>query len=318
VRSRTLGRFGPQVSELSLGTWGLSGDAYGKLLEAEVDRTIDRAVSCGITLFDVADTWGKGAMEKRLGERLPMGITMVATKIGTDVEPATHRKRFDAPFLGESLAKSKERLKRDKIDVVLLHNPSAAALEKSDAIAFLDERKDKGEIGVWGVSCGSVEVAERALDLGAPVVEIAFNVFLAGDLQRLRDKLRETGAGVLARSVLAHGLLAGYWSPDREFYAGDHRAERWSKEELRYRLGQLELLRPCVGGSIPTLRSVALRFVLSNPIVTSAVLGPRSSAQLDQLVREAGVSPPYLPLVLHRDLVRRLKTAGLAVDEGIE
>lgn len=318
VRSRTLGKDVTLVSELALGTWGLSGDGYGRLLDAEVDRTLDRAVACGVTLFDVADAWGKGAMEKKLGDRLPAGITLVATKLGTDGDALPPRKRFDAAYLRDAFQRSRDRLKRPRVDVLLLHNPSAGALEKTDAVAFLRELREKGDVGTWGVSAGSVEVAEKALDLGAPVLELAVNVFLAGDLQRLRKRITETGAGVLARSVLAHGLLSGYWSPEREFYAGDHRADRWAKEELRYRLGQLELLRPCVAGSIPTLRAAALRFVLQTSLVSSVVLGPKSTAQLDQLVREAGIGPPYLSAIAVRDLVRRLKGAGLAAEDGWE
>ncbi len=317
MRSRQLGKDGPQVSELSLGTWGLSGDGYGKLLPQEVDRTIDRAVAIGINLFDVSDAWARGDMERKLGERLPAGITLVATKLGTDLGSTPPRRRFEASFLAESFARSRERLRRDRVDVVLLHNPSVGALERSDALAWLRERKEAGDVGTYGVSAGSIEVAQKALDLGVPVLQLAYNVSLAGDLQRLRERLTTTGAGVLARSVLAHGLLCGYWSAEREFYPGDHRAERWSRDELRYRLQQLDALRPCVAGSVASLRAVALRFVLSSSLVSSAVLGPRSTAQLDQLVREAGVGPPYLPLVALRDLLRRLKANGCAFEESI-
>jgi aryl-alcohol dehydrogenase-like predicted oxidoreductase len=315
VRQRQLGKDGPLVSELTLGTWGLSGDAYGKLLDSEVDRVIDRAVAAGITLFDTADAWGKGAMQTKLGERLPSGITHVAAKLGTDLDVTPPKRRFDAAFLRAALDKTQERLRRSCVDVLLLHNPSAEALEKSDAIPFLREAREKGHCATWGVSAGSVAIAEKALELDAPVLELAYNVYLAGDLQRLAKSIGEKGTGVLARSVLAHGLLCGYWTAERDFYPGDHRAERWSHDELRFRIGQLDALRPVVGGGIPTLRAAALRFVLQSNLVSSAVLGPRSPAQLDQLVREAGVGPPYISVVLVRDLMRRLKSNGCAIEE---
>jgi aryl-alcohol dehydrogenase-like predicted oxidoreductase len=100
---------------------------------------------------------------------------------------------------------------------------------------------------------------------------------------------------VLARSVLAHGLLCGQWSETKVFRDGDHRAERWTVEQLRGRLKQLSALSSIVGGEVSTLRAAALRFVLQNPVVSSAVIGPRSRVQLDQLVREAGQGPEYLP-----------------------
>ena len=75
---------------------------------------------------------------------------------------------------------------------------------------------------------------------------------------------------------------------------------------------QLDALRPMVTGALASLRSIALRFVLANQIVSSAVLGPRSVAQLDQLVREAGM-PPYLHITALAELSGRLKHAGIEV-----
>ena len=70
MRRRPLGNTGMKVTELCLGTWGLSGDGYGPVNEAEQDRVIDRARALGIRLFETADSYAHGAMERRLGERL--------------------------------------------------------------------------------------------------------------------------------------------------------------------------------------------------------------------------------------------------------
>jgi len=95
--------------------------------------------------------------------------------------------------------------------------------------------------------------------------------------------------------VLAHGLLCGQWPFDKEFARNDHRSERWTNDDFKRRISQLNAIRPCVNGStVTSLRSAALRFVLANSAVSCAVLGPRSGVQLDQLLREAGTEPPYL------------------------
>lgn len=313
MRKRALGKTGLEVSELALGTWGLSGDAYGPVVEAEVDRVVDRALAVGIDLFDTADVYGRGEMERVLRRRLEgAGTTHVVTKIGTDLEGSPPRKHFDAAYLFTAYERSQERLGRDVIDVLLLHNPTMEALKSKEAVNFLKDLKKKGKIRAWGVSAGSADVARSALRDEADVVELAYNVFLPADLHEIAGDVSESGAGVLARSVLAHGLLAGQWSQDREFYPGDHRLERWTPLELKTRIKQLEALRPLVNGPVFTLRSAALRFVLSNQLVSSAVLGPRSVAQLDQLVREAGM-PPYLRDTALADLSTRLKNLGIAV-----
>src|SRR5690606_29931763 len=86
MKTRPLGKTGLVVSELALGTWGLSGDAYGPIAEADRDQVIARARAFGITLFDTADTYGRGEMERALGRLLgeDAGAQFV-TKIGTEL-----------------------------------------------------------------------------------------------------------------------------------------------------------------------------------------------------------------------------------------
>ena len=312
MRKRFLGKTGLMVSELGLGTWGLSGGGYAPVLEADQDAVIDRAAALGITLFDTADSYDSGAMEKRLGERLQAHPdAVIVTKLGTNREPALARKAFAPAFIRESFQRSQDRIRREALDVVLLHNPSERSLERGEAAGVLRELKESGAIRAWGVSVEGVGAARAALKQGAEVLEFAFNVFHHRLVRELGHELQELGVAVLARSVLAHGLLCGQWSLDKEFASTDHRSERWTHDDLKRRISQLNALRPCVNGTTVTnLRAAAVRFVLESEVVTSAVLGPRSALQLDQLVRDAGKEPPYLPdraveaLYLRLDSVR--------------
>jgi aryl-alcohol dehydrogenase-like predicted oxidoreductase len=310
MRKRPLGKTGVEVSELALGTWGLSGDGYGAIVEAEADRVIDTAIAHGITLFDTADVYGQGAMEKKLGERLPKGTVFVVTKLGTDLVSRPMRKRFDPHYLEEALDASAERLKR-QVDIALLHNPTLAAIEKGEACAFLREQKNVGKVRLWGVAAGSAEVARAAVEKGAEVIELAYNLLLPSDLHAVSSELFDKGVGVLARSTLCYGLLAGHWTAEREFYPGDHRADRWTREELRVRVSQLDALREIASKYVLTLRAAALRFVLANDLVTAAVLGPRSVPQLEQLVREAGNGPPYVRDTMLAEVSTRLEALGI-------
>jgi aryl-alcohol dehydrogenase-like predicted oxidoreductase len=311
MRTRRLGRVGLEISELALGTWGLSGEAYGPVYAAEVDRVIDKAVELGITLFETADAYGKGEMEKKLGERLDARTSCVVTKLGIVRDGDAPRKRFDAETLRVAFERSRERLRREPMDVVLMHCPSRRAVEEGDGVAFLQGLVKSGALRAWGVSAGSVEVARAALARRAEVLELAYNPFVARDLHALSDEAGSADVGVLARSVLAHGLLAGFWSRAKTFFDHDHRSKRWTKEELEHRLEQLPALRHLVGGGVPTLRAAALRFVLSNALVSAAVLGPRTNVQLVQLVHEAGDGPPYLDEALLAELPERLAAVGL-------
>jgi aryl-alcohol dehydrogenase-like predicted oxidoreductase len=311
MKTRAFTGAGTRISELSLGTWGLSGDGYGPVSDAVQDEVIARARAYGITSYETADVYGRGAMEQRLGRILGADAEVsIITKLGTDLDSVPTRKRFDREYLRQACERSSERLKRARIDVLLLHNPSAQTLAGDEACGALAELKAEGKIGAWGVSAGSGAIARAALTRGAEVLELAYNVFAGTDLEGLDFSGRQVG--VLARSVLAYGLLCGQWADTKTFPNADHRAERWTVEQLRGRLKQLSVVSGVLGGEVSTLRAAALRFVLANPVVSSAVIGPRNRVQLDQLVREAGSGPEYLA----PHLVQRVRDqfANLGVD----
>lgn len=312
MRKRQLGKTGFEVSELALGTWGLSGEAYGAVEEAQQDAVIERAPALGITLFETADCYGRGVMERKLGERLPSdGSCVIVTKVGTNRESSPRKKCFEPKFLAERIEQSRERLQREKVDVVLLHNPSQQALERGEASEKLNELQSRGVLAAWGVSVGTVPVARAAIAAGAQVLELVHNAFASKDLVEIESEVREKEIGILARSVLAHGLLCGGWSRFKAFASGDHRRDRWTQDQLRKRIDQVSALRTLMGDDVTSTRAGALRFALSHELVSSVVLGPRSTVQLDQLVREAGQGPPYLPAEKLDQLRIRLSEVGV-------
>jgi aryl-alcohol dehydrogenase-like predicted oxidoreductase len=311
IRARPLGKTGLVVSELSLGTWGLSGDGYGPGVAGAAEKTIARALDMGFSLFDTADAYGGGAMEVLLGKALRGKPAIVVTKIGTDRTTDPARKRFEPSFLRARAAASLKRLGRERIDVLLLHNPSADAVVHGKCTETMAELKKEGMVGHWGVAAGDADVGRAAIDKGAEVVELPYNLVQSIDLHRLAGDAMVSGVGVLARSTLSYGLLAGLWTKEREFLAGDHRGERWTRLELERRLKQLDALRFLVRGDVHTLRAAAVRFVLANHLVSSAVLGPRSVEQLEQLVRETGSGPRYLPDEDLSALPRALSKVGI-------
>jgi aryl-alcohol dehydrogenase-like predicted oxidoreductase len=311
MRLRTLGKTGIEIPELCLGTWGLSGDGYGPVEEAEQDQVIERAIGLGVTAFDTADAYGDGAMESRLGRLLkshPNAI--VLTKIGTDRSATPPIKRFDAEHLRAAAKKSKERLDR-RIDVLLLHNPSSVALKKPHVAETLNALVEDGTARTWGASVGDAETGKLAIEKGAQVLELAFSAFHHQDLEGVLELAREKQVGLVGRSVLAHGLLCGQWPHTKQFPSGDHRRDRWTGDDFRKRISQLSALRPAVMGDVTSLRAAALRYALSQTALSSVVIGPRSAVQLDQLVRDAGKEPPYLSDDSKNALEARLSNVGI-------
>ncbi len=311
MRRRSLGTTGIEIPELCLGTWGLSGDGYGAVEEKDQDQVIERALALDLKAFETADCYASGAMESRLGRLLEKHEdAIVITKVGTDRSVTPAVKRFTPDYLREAVLASRERLKRP-IDVLLLHNPSTLALAKAPTREALERLKEDGVIKHWGASVGNAEIGRAALEHGAAVLELAFSVFHAGDFNGLKYAAKDKGAGILARSVLAHGLLCGQWPTTKAFGSEDHRRDRWTDDELKKRLSQLAAVRPSVSGNVTSLRAVALRYALAEADIGSVVIGPRSALQLDQLVRDAGKEPPYLEEDTKLSLERRLANVGI-------
>ncbi|MCU0680994.1 MAG: aldo/keto reductase [Polyangiaceae bacterium] len=312
IRQRSFGAPPLYVSELALGTWGLSGEGYGPVSDETADATIKRAVELGVTVFDTSDAYGKGAMEERLGRLLEphVATTYVVTRQGVDRSQEPARKRFDPAYLDAALVRSRERLRRECVDFYFLHNPSAETLANEELRAFLRELKEGGRVRAWGASVGDAAAGRAALEAGAQAIAIAYNALFANELHGLADLVAEKKVGVFAHSVLGYGLLAGMWAAGKTFNEGDHRRDRWTGRDLRSRQHHLGAMRSLLGGEVLTLRAAALRYVLSNERVSAAVLGPRNVSQLEQLVREAGAAPPYLDAERLGRLPQRLRELG--------
>jgi aryl-alcohol dehydrogenase-like predicted oxidoreductase len=312
VRKRPLGKTGLVVSELALGTWGLSGDGYGKVEEADAERVVRRALELGFDLIETSDAYGAGRMEALLGRVLAgRSDVRVIGKVGTDrtMEPA--RKRFDREWIVGSAERSLKRLKREALDVYLLHGPSPDAVAVGEATSAMEELKKAGKILHWGVAAGDLDVARIAIDKNAEVLSMPYNLFHQVDVHRISGDVMVSRVGLLAHSVLSYGLFSGTWTKDREFSQGDHRMDRWTRLELERRVGQLDAVRHLVRGEVLTLRGAAVRFALANHVVSAALLGPRTVEQLDQLVRETGGGPRYLPDEDLASLHRTLQRAGI-------
>ena len=244
----------------------------GRSTPQDGERVVARALDIGVTLVDTADSYGGGAVESMLGRALKgrPDVTIV-TKGGTNRTTDPARKRFDPPYLRARVESSLKRLGREAIDLYLLHHPTVSAVGVGEAAALMKILQTEGKIRHWGVAAGDMEVARAAIDKGAEVVELAYNLFNEVDLHRARGRGDGRRDGRASRAVdLAYGLLAGAWPKDREFPAGDHRGD--ALDEARARAARRAARRACASsckGRGRTMRGAAVRFVLSNHLVST-------------------------------------------------
>ena len=298
MQRRKLGSRDIELSEISLGTWGVSTGAYGALPDAaagkgnaDVLREVTaRALDLGVTTFDMAPLWGDGLAEEIVAdvtESKRDSVTYI-TRAGAAWKRGRAVSRFEAYDLIGDCEASLKRLKTDRIDVWLLHNPPEHVMTRDDWARTAVRLKEDGKIRAWGVSVGDEKQAKQAIQAGADAICLAYNVLNSEDLHVLSNEVKSRGVGVLARSPLAYGLLAGAWKEGHTFAAGDHRAQRWSSHALRTRLRQVENLRFLVGGEVESMAAASLRYVLSNQLVTTAIVGARSVAQIETAAQGIG------------------------------
>jgi len=213
---------------------------------------------------------------------------------GTQLERTlTEKVRRETEELVADCEGSLERLGREQIDLWLLHNPGDEVLRRDGWREAVERLEEDGKIRAWGASVGDAEEARLAIDAGAQALCLTHNLLSPGTLDELRDDVAAAGCGVLARSPLMYGMLAGHWNADRRFSNRDHRAQRWNTTAFSERIRQVDELRFLVGDRHPDLATAALRFVLTHSAVTTAIVGARAPYQIAAAV-EAADGPPYL------------------------
>jgi aryl-alcohol dehydrogenase-like predicted oxidoreductase len=208
---RALGSTGLRVSPIGLGTTKLGRTEQVKYPEpfalpsdAQVERLLDFARGFGVNLIDTAPAYGRS--EERLGALLPdTKAWVIVTKVGEEFVDGSSRFDFSADAISRSVERSLKRLRRDSLDVVLLHmsDDDLKILRESGAIEALDALRAAGVIGAFGASTKTVAGGLLAVEL-CDVVMVALN--RSDHSQRsVIDAARRAGVGVLVKKPLASG-----------------------------------------------------------------------------------------------------------------
>ena len=306
MNHRSFGKTGIQVSEIIFGAGAVGGILVHKD-DATKREAIRRAFAGGINWVDTAAAYGNGKSEQSLGWLLPeAGATpYLSTKFQLDVE---HLQDIPAQ-IEERLMASLARLQRSSVDLLQLHNrigtkPGGRVmtveqiLGKNGVADGLDRLREKGLIRHCGITAlgEAATVCEVIRSKRFDSAQVYYNLlnpsagrsmpkaWTGQNLAGIIEACRSNHVAVMAIRIFAAGIIATDERTGRESMLT---ADTSIAEEQR----KAKAVFDAIGAEHGTRAQVALRFVLSNPQVSCAVIGSAELQHVDEALQAAAMGP---------------------------
>lgn len=276
MKYRILGKTGIQVSEIGFGCMSLNktpGNAKHLLM---------RAFDAGINYFDTADLYDKGENEKLVGTALkPVRQKVIlATKVGNQWKHDASNKENNwvwnpkKEYIIKAVEESLKRLQTDYIDLYQLHGGTISD-PFDETIEAFELLVQQGKIKYYGISSIRPNVIRRYVqDANIQSVMMQYSLLDRRPEEEILGLLQQQQISVMARGVLAQGLLAG--KPPKEY--------------LGHSAAQVKKAQDCLADfekNDTNLTILALQFALSAPAITSCVVGIRTNEQLSEVLAAA-------------------------------
>ena len=295
MQYRQFGRTDLEVSAIGFGCWEIGG-TYGRIDEAQFSRAVRVAIDNGITTFDTAEAYGMGVSEEALARALEgrRGEVVVATKFGVGYDEMPGRRDSSRARVLASIEKSLRRLRTDHVDVYLVHWPDPAT-PLDETMRALDDIVRQGKARYIGVSNFRLaQIEEAARRRPVDVVQYGWNMFDRRMQGEIFPYCAAHQIGVMAYGSLAYGMLSGAFHAGMTFDEGDWRSKGgmlgnlnlfrtlFGAEHFPHNLAAVEALKPLAATYGKTLPQFALRWTLSNPDVSTALVGFRAPSEVSE------------------------------------
>jgi len=269
-------------SVITFGCWQIApSEGWGNICSPQsADAVVKKALELGISAFDTAEGYGEGESERRLGKALghKKQDVIIISKIWPDASLTSndYHKRLN---------NSLKALKRDYVDVYLVHFPSDYfnSVEQSEKLCkLMEELKKSGKAITVGLSNF---MEQDLLRLGKGIQNFCINQVPYNILQRnyegkTRDICHENEIGYMAYSPTAQGLLAGRLSIEATAFP----ARKWNKLYKEPLLTKSKPVRDLINNIADDIKtkpiSVALAWVLEQKNIRTAIVGSRKPDQV--------------------------------------
>lgn len=316
MQYRKFGNSDLETSVIGFGGWPMGKGHYGSFDEDEIIRAVHAAIDMGITLFDTAAVYGWGEGEKLLGKALKgkRDQVVLVSKGGRRWDDPDNPQLRDSSreALATGLEESLQRLQTDYLDAYLIHWPDESRPMSEPMGAFADFQQ-QGKIRYGGVSNFSVAQMSECLET-FPIVcnQVGYHLFDFRPEKEIFPFCQKRGVGTMAYGSLAHGLLTGTMTPDTVFEADDWRRSLmafgqpiFKGEYFLRNLEKVEDLREIAAEKDMTIAQLALSWVISNPIVSVALVGTRRPIEIEENVEAAN----WLMSEQEREAIRAIVTS---------
>ncbi len=300
MQYRNLGRSGLKVSEISLGSWL----TYGGYVENQkaVD-IIHRAYEAGVNFYDTANAYMRGEAEKVVGEALKgyaRESVVLATKVWGQMGDGPNDRGLSRKHIIEQCDASLKRLGMDYIDLYYCHSFDPVT-PMQETLRAMDDLVRQGKVLYVGVSNWSAaqmteaaHLADRFLLDRIVASQPPYSMLKRDIEQEILPVCEKLGIGQVVYSPLAQGVLSGKYKSMTDVPKGSRRdTERGSQIIGRYltepnleKVGQLQEI--AVNAEL-SMTQLALAWVLTQPGVSSAIIGASSPEQLEENVKASGV-----------------------------
>jgi aryl-alcohol dehydrogenase-like predicted oxidoreductase len=295
MEMRTLGTTGVQVSEYCLGA--MMFGKWGNADHEDCVRIAHRAFAAGINFVDTADVYSAGESEEIVGEAIAgrRDDLVVATKVHAPMGADPNMRGNSRRWIQREVENSLRRLGTDWIDLYQVHRPDEAA-DVDDTLGALSDLVHQGKIRYAGSSTFPAEyiveaqwIAERRGRERFRCEQPPYSILVREIERSVLPTCRRYGMGVIPWSPLAGGYLTGRYRKGSDIPAGSRLSGRNFDDERsravhEQRLDVVEELLKVAADAGISLTHLAMAFVIAHPAVTSAIIGPRTMEQVDDLL----------------------------------
>lgn len=298
---RLLGRTGVKVSPLCLGA--MMFGPWGNNDHADATRIIHRALDAGINFIDTADVYSGGTSEEIVGKAIEgrRDDVFLATKFFMPMNPDDpNQSGGSRRWIIREVEKSLRRLNTDYIDLYQVHRPSPDT-DVEETLGALTDLVRQGKVRYIGSSSYSgsqiveAQWAARERNLERFVTEQPpYSILARGIEEDVLPTVQRHGMGTLSYSPLAGGWLSGRWRKDSASSPTSSARPSARFDMTRFanqrKLDLVEDLAQLAEESGLSLIELAIAFVINHPGITSAIVGPRTMAQLESYLPAASVA----------------------------